>query len=184
MSKSWENEVSKEKRKEALKRTSSSPQYKAKASLISKKRWENPQYREKMTQKIKEIRQDPNTRTKTAQITSQLWQDENYRKMMKINSIASSLAWQIHPNAKEIYKEVAHEFPELKEALQNKRKHLPLTERQERIIAIYHKTCSQRYPKFQKEVGQIQKELLEEWGFYKKDRNIEEILQYAESLIL
>ncbi len=182
MSKAWENPSLKETRNATFKKTAQTPEYKARISAASKKRWENPIYRQNMTEKIREQRRSPETKLKTAQITAELWQDENYRKKMKINSYAAALSWQMHPSAKQIYQEIAHEFPELKEALEQRKNNQTLNDRQRYIVGMYYKTCAQRYPNLKKELAQIQKDLLSKWGFYDENRNIDEILKLIETL--
>lgn len=180
MQSAWENEQLRQSRLEKFKKTASTPEYREKLSNASKKRWENSEYRENLTAKIREARRSPEAREKTAQITRQLWQDEEYQKKMRINNQAAAMAWEIHPYAKVVYKEIAHEFPELKAALECRRKNVPMTDRQARVLSQYYKTCTERYPDLRKEVSAIQKNLLEQWGYYDKNRNIDEILSLIE----
>lgn len=182
MQSAWETDSMRVKRAETLKKTVSTPEYKQKASLASKKRWQDIEYRENLTAKIRESRRSPEARKKTAEITRKLWQDEEYQKKMKINNQASAMAWDMHPYAKAVYKEIAHEFPELRSALECRRKNEPLTDRQVRVLSQYYKTCEERYPNLRREVSAIHKGLLGQWGYYDKNRTVDEILSFIESL--
>ncbi len=184
MQSAWTTESMQVKRADTFKKTVSTPEYKQKASIASKKRWENPEYRKNLTEKIREARRSPEGRAKTAQITKQLWQDEEYQKKMKINNKAATLAWELHPYAKQVYKEIAKEFPELKGALEARRKGLAITDRQSRVLSQYYKTCMERYPDLKKELSIMQKELLAQWGYYDENRNVDEILAFIQKSYL
>ena len=178
MQSAWNTDSMQIKRAETYRKTASTPEFKQKISLASKKRWEDSTYREHLTAKIREVRSSDEARAKTAEITRKLWQDEEYQKKMKINNIAAAVAWEMHPYAKQVYKEIALEFPELKGALECRRKNIQMTDRQARVLSQYYRTCIERYPDLRKEVSIIQKGLLEQWGYYDKNRNVDEILEF------
>lgn len=178
----WQTTDIRERMSNSIRKTFSTPEHKQKASLISKKRWLNPEFRKKVTQIITLRAQSSENRQRVSNFMKQQWQNEEFQKLMKINSTASILAWSKHPYAKNAYKEIVHEFPELKAAFEAQKNKIPLTQRQEKIINLYHKRCIERYPNLKKEVVMLQKELLQEWGYYDEDRDIDKIFEYIKSL--
>ena len=182
MTKAWESTEMREKIAESHSKSLATPEHRAKLSKASRLKWENPEYRANMTEIIRNSRRSPEKRAQAAEITKGLWQGSQYQKMMQINTAAAAIAWDMHPYGKEAYKQIAHEFPELKAALECKRNGLPMTDRQAKIISLYYKTCAEKYPNLKKEVGEIQKQLLQQWGFYEQDRNLDLILEHIKSI--
>ena len=88
----------------------------------------------------------------------------------------------MHPQAKQLYKEMAKEFPDLAQAINKRRRKEPLTERERQVNLLYFKACNENFPNIKREVAEIQKSLLSEWGFYDKNRDIEKMLEIIEKL--
>ena len=155
----WQDENYRKKIIEARRKAFEDPLYREKKSKAMIERWQNPEYREKMIQ------------AKKAQ-----WQDADYIDLMAIVVLANSKAWDIHPNARVFYQEVSKGYPRIGAIAQKRKKGIPLTSEEEALRKLYFKECHVKYPELSKEIGIIQKELLAQWGFYNKDRNINEIL--------
>lgn len=155
----WLDEVQKERRANAIRKTLNSPEVKERIIEERKQRSKNPEYLEKLSKA---------SRTN--------WQDEEFVELMSVVSKAGSLAWQIHPSAKNIFKEIAKKYPGLGEIKGKKKKGIPLTPAEKSLGKRYFSECHKKHPEILDEIGAIQKEILRQWGFYNKDRNINEIL--------
>lgn len=185
---------------DAIKRTSQTPEYKRKHSEalkasyannpellekrreIQKRNWQNPEYREKtLTAHAKAVKTEEYSKKQHIHATN-LWQNEEYKQIRSIVDFASHLAWEMHPQAKQLYKEMAKEFPDLAQAINKRRRKEPLTERERQVNLLYFKACNENFPNIKREVAEIQKSLLSEWGFYDKNRDIEKMLEIIEKL--
>ena len=153
------------------------PEFKEKMIRLTIERWQDPAYHEKMSQLAKANWQDPIYHQRMVKRNKALWQNPTYRKTMEITSKASSLAWEIHPKGKEFLKGKVKEFPILPFILNKESKGIPLDDREFSYKLSYYKACEEEYPTLKKEVGQLQKEILSQWGFYEKDRDIDKIYE-------
>lgn len=179
----WQNPEYRQKVTQNSAKRWEDPQEKERMSAITREKWQDPEFRQKTIEAERIALQDPEYRQKRSEISKKLWrEDEAYKKKMKINNLASRLAWEVHPFAHEIYKETAKEFPDLKGALQAKTSKKPLTQRQMQVLNLYYKTCERKYPGLKKEIGEIQKKLLNDWGYYGENADYDKILAMLEKM--
>lgn len=160
------------KRQEIWQRLSSDPDFVSRFQAAHR----TPEFREKLSQITTARWQDPSAR----EVMVEAMNSEDCKILSLICSIASKIAWEKHPEAKTCYRKISKRYPYMRQILKKERMNKPLTQEQERYKMQYFSECSKEFPSLRKEVTAIQKELLENWGFYEKDRNPIEILAIAE----
>lgn len=147
-----------------------------------KQNWKNPEYVEKTLTSQAKTMQSAEYRQKRQELAIAQWQDKDYKKLMDIVAYSAQLAWELHPDAKQLYKDMAKEFPDLSKAINKIRRKELLTEREREINLLYYKACNEKFPHLKKEIAEIQKSPLAQWGFYDKDRDIEKIIMTIDGL--
>ena len=134
----------------------------------NKELWQDPEFRQMMSEKMqaqnKEQWQDPEFRQMMSEKAKEQWQDPEYREKMEIVYKARSEAYNRHPEIRETMQEIAKDFPWLSEILSKKQDEL--TEEEVKYRIAYYRTCEERMPEYQKIIGEEQKKILAEWGFY------------------
>lgn len=196
----WQDSSYRKRVTEQIRERVKDPKYLERMSQIAKEKWQDPAYREKITQAATLRWQDPEYkkkvvaslakvmaseeyRAKQSEITKKHWEeDENYRTLMSIVYSARTKAWEAHPYAKEAYREVLKDFPGARLAIDKENKGIPLTNEDKAIKRAYHKACDDKYPDLKREIGAIQKDILQQWGFYDEDRNLDEIIAKIEEI--
>lgn len=145
-------------------------EYREKQSQIHKVLWQDPdsifntsKYRAKLVQSSQERWQDPQFREKMSQIMNS---DEHKEKMKKVYE-AARIAYDMHPEVRDMMSETAMSFPMLGRILEQKEKGIKLNEKEEITLQAYYKKCEKRMPGFRKIIGREQHKLLVEWGVIK-----------------
>lgn len=194
----WSNDEMREAASQRAKERWQDPEYREKMSEISKARWQDPEYRAKMRDVMAELWADESFRDKmneTRQETwsnndlrqqasiraKEKWQDETYQKRMKVTALAKSMAWDMRPDVKQIYKDMLKEFPYAEVLAAKKISKIPLTEDEKSYMRCYMKACHNANPTADKEIGQLQKDILKSWGYYDNDCDIDSILAMFEN---
>ena len=177
----WQDDDYRESQNNSRKVLWENKEYKNHMTQKRQEYWANPEARQRQSETIKKTWENDEIRQKHSQASKEMWAKDEHRNLMSIVYKANALAWQTHPTAREAFIEVAKEYPELGEIIQQHGKRV-LTPREISIEKTYYKTCAERYPELAKEIGQIQKEILSSWGFYEEDRDINKILELIENM--
>lgn len=143
-------------------------------SVRSKEIWANEVTRKKILDSIERRRQSG----VLSSIMKERWADEGFRDIMRVVSKALEIAWDIHPEAKSHYSEVAKEFPNIGTIANKIKNGETLTDKEISYRAKYFKTCHNRHPKLRSELAEIQKQILADWGFYDENRDIDAIINF------
>jgi hypothetical protein len=91
------------------------------------------------------------------------WNNPEYREKMKVYSEALKLAWEMHPEIKQMMSEVAEEYPGHGKILKKVQNGVQLTQEEQRLFLGYYKRCHERMPGFTWIVGQTQKQIIAMW---------------------
>ena len=165
--KRWEMEGSKERWSAFMKEKWQDPEYREKvvsgASERMKKVWQKPEYIEFKRRAMLEKWEDPEFREYVTTVNIEKWQDPEYRAKMQVYSEALKVAWEMHPEIRQMMSEVSEEFPGHGRLLSKVQNGVQLTPEEQRLFLGYYKRCHEKMPGFTWIVGQTQKEIIAEW---------------------
>lgn len=165
--KRWEMEGSKERWSAFMKEQWQDPEYREKIvsgmSERMKKVWQKPEYIELKRRAMAEKWEDPEFREYVTTVNIEKWNNPEYREKMKVYSEALKLAWEMHPEIKQMMSEVAEEYPGHRKILTKVQNGVQLTQEEQRLFLGYYKRCHERMPGFTWIVGQTQKQIIAMW---------------------
>ena len=174
-----------------------------KKSQAKKSNWQNEDYRANMvalmnTSETRRRRsqkgilryEDPEERLKSSERATLNWQNDEY--------VAKTIAAMQRKETREKHSRSIKEACKKPEAILRRKAAARANWQNEsyknihEIVAIAKKLAAQKFRQSEnngaidriakmRKIGEIQRQILEEWGFYDKDRNIDEILKLAQS---
>lgn len=151
------------------------PELRASMSVVMAERRaaqsEDPEYKRRISEIFTNYWSDPVKRQEQSERIKKVWSENTeFVKKMEIVYRSRTEAFKRHPEISKIYKDTADEFPaSLKIILAKKRNGDALTEQEKVIMNGYYKRCIELCPNAMKIIGETQKQVLREWGFYDKD---------------
>ena len=165
--KRWEMEGSKERWSAFMKEQWQDPEYREKIvsgmSERMKKVWQKPEYIELKRRAMAEKWEDPEFREYVTTVNIEKWKDPEYRARVQVYIDALKLAWEMHPEIRQMMSEVAEEYPGHGKLLTKVQSGQPLTNEEQRLFNGYYKKCHEKMPHYTWIVGQTQKQIIAMW---------------------